>query len=107
MPVDVIGYLALESTYTFLYISTNYLDLSNRSGFLNSRLCLKVLSYRLSLKIMDDFAETIVAQATDPKVAFMAAAVFGYCLYKLTMAKRKSPQTFTEDSDETDDDVVI
>lgn len=57
---------------------------------------------------MDDLAETIVAQATDPKVAFMAAAVFGYCLYKLMiMAKRKEPQSLTEDSDETDDDGVV
>lgn len=56
---------------------------------------------------MDDIAETIVAQATDPKVAFMAAAVFGYCLYKLMiMARRKDPQPIAEDSDETDDDVV-
>ncbi|KYM97549.1 Peptidyl-tRNA hydrolase 2, mitochondrial [Cyphomyrmex costatus] len=57
---------------------------------------------------MDDFAEIIVTQATDPKVAFVAAAVFGYCLYKLiTMTNRKSSQknSFAEDSDETDDDV--
>jgi len=58
--------------------------------------------------MMDDIAETIVAQATDPKVAFMAAALFGYCLYKLmTMASRKSPQSFVEDSDETDDEDVV
>lgn len=54
---------------------------------------------------MDDIIRAIVEQAMDPKVAFMAAAVFGYCLYKLIiMANRKSPQSFTEDSDETDDD---
>ncbi|KAG5321306.1 PTH2 hydrolase, partial [Pseudoatta argentina] len=59
---------------------------------------------------MDNIAETIVAQATDPKVAFMAAALFGYCLYKLmTMMNRKSPQqsSFVEDSDDTDDDDVV
>jgi len=59
---------------------------------------------------MDDIAQTIVAQATDPKVAFMAAALFGYCLYKLmTVVNRKSLQqsSFTEDSDETDDDDVV
>lgn len=67
-----------------------------------------MLSYRVLLKIMDDLAETIIAQATDPKVAFMAAAVFGLCLYKLmTMANRKNPQPITEDSDETDDDGVV
>ncbi|XP_024891244.1 peptidyl-tRNA hydrolase 2, mitochondrial-like [Temnothorax curvispinosus] len=55
----------------------------------------------------NDLAEAIITQATDPKVAFMAAVVFGYCLYKLmTMANRRSPQSFTEDSDETDDDGV-
>ncbi|XP_011170736.1 peptidyl-tRNA hydrolase 2, mitochondrial [Solenopsis invicta] len=56
---------------------------------------------------MDDITETIVAQATDPKVAFMAAALFGYCLYKfMTMANRRSPRNIAEDSDETDDDDV-
>jgi len=60
---------------------------------------------------MDDIAENIVAQATDPKVIFMAATVFGYCLYKfhkqMTTVNRKNPQSFTEDSDETDDDDVV
>jgi len=56
---------------------------------------------------MDDFVETIVTQATDPKVVFMFAAVFGYCLYKIMItANKKSPQSFAEDSDETDDDNV-
>ncbi|XP_011872557.1 PREDICTED: peptidyl-tRNA hydrolase 2, mitochondrial [Vollenhovia emeryi] len=56
---------------------------------------------------MDGIAETIIAQATDPKVAFMAAALFGYCLYKLmAMTRRKSSQSFAKDSDETDDDDV-
>lgn len=72
---------------------------------------MQVLSYRRLLKIMDDIAENIIAQATDPKVIFMAAAVFGYCLYKfrkqVTMVNKKSPQSFTEDSDETDDDDVV
>lgn len=53
-----------------------------------------------------DITQTIVAQATDPKVAFMAAAVFGYCLYKF-MASRKSPRAIAEDSDETDDDDIV
>ncbi|XP_012528404.1 peptidyl-tRNA hydrolase 2, mitochondrial [Monomorium pharaonis] len=57
---------------------------------------------------MDDIIQAIVAQATDPKVAFMAAAVFGYCLYKLmTVPNRKNSQAIVEDSDETDDDDVV
>lgn len=59
---------------------------------------------------MDDIVATIIREATDPKVAFMAAALFGYCLYKLmNMRSRKSPQSLlpAEDSDETDDDDVV
>ncbi|XP_011693768.1 PREDICTED: peptidyl-tRNA hydrolase 2, mitochondrial isoform X1 [Wasmannia auropunctata] len=58
---------------------------------------------------MDAIIDTIVAQATDPKVAYMAAVLFGYCLYKLiTMTmNRKNPRSRAEvDSDETDDDDV-
>ncbi|XP_018301236.1 peptidyl-tRNA hydrolase 2, mitochondrial isoform X2 [Mycetomoellerius zeteki] len=55
---------------------------------------------------MDNIVETIIAQAIDPKVAFMAATIFGYCLYKRITMYRKSPQqsSLAEDSDETDDD---
>jgi len=58
---------------------------------------------------MDSITESIVAQASDPKVAFMAAAVFGYCLYRfMTMVNWKNPQSSRmEDSDETDDEGVI
>ncbi|KAL6436880.1 hypothetical protein ACFW04_004920 [Cataglyphis niger] len=55
---------------------------------------------------MYDITETIVSQATDPKVAFIAATVFGYCLYRLMgMIKEKSHQ-FSEDSDEMDNNMV-
>ncbi|CAL1685530.1 unnamed protein product [Lasius platythorax] len=55
---------------------------------------------------MYDITETIVAQATDPKVAFIAATVFGYCLYKfMIMINRRSHQ-FSKGSDEMDNNVV-
>ncbi|XP_011646424.1 peptidyl-tRNA hydrolase 2, mitochondrial-like [Pogonomyrmex barbatus] len=53
---------------------------------------------------MDDFVESIVVQATDPKVAFLAATIFGYCLYKLMMNRKNSRVSSSQDSDETDDD---
>ncbi|CAL1685531.1 unnamed protein product [Lasius platythorax] len=54
---------------------------------------------------MYDITETIVAQATDPKVAFIAATVFGYCLYKfMIMINRRSHQ-FSKGSDEMDNNV--
>ncbi|XP_029674377.1 peptidyl-tRNA hydrolase 2, mitochondrial-like [Formica exsecta] len=56
---------------------------------------------------MYDVTETIVAQATDPKVAFIAATVFGYCLFRfMGMIKDRSHQ-FSEDSeDEMDNNAV-
>lgn len=54
---------------------------------------------------MYDVTESIVAQATDPKIAFIAATVFGYCLYRL-MTLMKERKQFSEDSDEMDNNVV-
>lgn len=55
---------------------------------------------------MYDVTETIVAHATDPKVAFIAATVFGYCLYKLMVMINRRSHQFSEESDEVDNNVV-
>jgi len=57
---------------------------------------------------MYDIIETIVTHATDVRVIFAAASVFGYCLYKLmTMGKRKNNKNkYSEDSEDTDNNVV-
>lgn len=56
---------------------------------------------------MHDIIETIIANATDPKVAFTAAAVFGYCLYKfIIMSSRRSSQVMEDPDEITDYDIV-
>lgn len=55
---------------------------------------------------MYDITETIVAHATDPKVAFIAATVFGYCLYKFMIMTNRRSHQFSKDSDEMDNNVV-
>lgn len=64
---------------------------------------LQILSHQIV--IMYDVTEAIVAQATDPKIAFIAATVFGYCLYRLMMLTKERKQ-FSEDSDKMDNNVV-
>lgn len=59
---------------------------------------------------MQNLTETIVSRATDPVVAFTAATVFGYCLYKLMVItiRRNPPVKIIreEDSDEADINMV-
>jgi len=55
---------------------------------------------------MYDVTESIVAQAIDPKIAFIAATVFGYCLYRIMRMTKGRSHQFSEDSDEMDNNVV-
>jgi len=51
---------------------------------------------------MNGIVQTTVAQALDPNIAFIAAIVFGYCLYRFIVMTNKNS---SDDSDETDAEV--
>lgn len=55
---------------------------------------------------MSSIIQSLVTNATDPKIAFAAATLFGYCLYKLMVMTNKPNVQQLEGSDKIDNNIV-